>query len=188
MKSSAKSVNFHWWKCIWKCRLRNGGNLSRPQCVKPSMRCHDQKITLDAAWGEGIPMRTPGSAWEYKETRHRADSRLAPSQWETSLQSNAVSHWLGANLESALKKPVAWFLAHYEVITNVRRMIGHLSGTFVSSWAVVAWTNCDQIWWLHFLSRSTRSFADVCSLQFGLWVHQTVCEMCSMTFGWRAKG
>ena len=33
---------------------------------------------------------------------NRADSRLAPSQWETSLQSNAVSHWLGANLESAL--------------------------------------------------------------------------------------
>ena len=30
------------------------------------------------------------------------DSRLEPSQWETSLQSNAVSHWLGANLESAL--------------------------------------------------------------------------------------
>ena len=32
----------------------------------------------------------------------KADSRLAHSQWETSLQSNAVSHWLGANLESAL--------------------------------------------------------------------------------------
>ena len=32
----------------------------------------------------------------------RADTRLAPSQWETSLQSNAVSDWLGANLESAL--------------------------------------------------------------------------------------
>ena len=32
----------------------------------------------------------------------RADSRLVPSQWETSLQSNAVSHWLVANLESAL--------------------------------------------------------------------------------------
>ena len=26
-----------------------------------------------------------------------------PSQWETSLQSNAVSHWLGANLESTLE-------------------------------------------------------------------------------------
>ena len=32
----------------------------------------------------------------------RADSRLVPSQWETLLQSKAVSHWLGANLESAL--------------------------------------------------------------------------------------
>ena len=33
---------------------------------------------------------------------HRVDSRLAPSQWDTALQSNAVSHWLGANLEAAL--------------------------------------------------------------------------------------
>ena len=32
----------------------------------------------------------------------RTDSTLAPSQWETSLQSNGVSHWLGTNLESAL--------------------------------------------------------------------------------------
>ena len=35
-------------------------------------------------------------------THIRVYSRLAPSQWETSLQSNAVSHWLSANLESAL--------------------------------------------------------------------------------------
>ena len=33
---------------------------------------------------------------------HKADSRLAPSQWEMAFQSNAVPHWLGANLESAL--------------------------------------------------------------------------------------
>ena len=33
----------------------------------------------------------------------RADSRFVSSQWETSLQSNTVSHWLGANLESALQ-------------------------------------------------------------------------------------
>ena len=32
---------------------------------------------------------------------------FAPSQWETPLQSNAVSHWLGANIESAL---VLWSL------------------------------------------------------------------------------
>ena len=36
----------------------------------------------------------------------RADSRLAPSQWETSLQNNTVSHWLGASLESALNARV----------------------------------------------------------------------------------
>ena len=33
---------------------------------------------------------------------YRADSRFTPSQWETSLQSNAISHWLCTNLESAL--------------------------------------------------------------------------------------
>ena len=32
----------------------------------------------------------------------RADSRSVPSQWGLSLQSNVISHWLGANLESAL--------------------------------------------------------------------------------------
>ena len=28
---------------------------------------------------------------------------LRPAKWETSLQSDAVSHWLGANLESTLQ-------------------------------------------------------------------------------------
>ena len=32
----------------------------------------------------------------------RANSRFAPSQWEMLLQSSAISHWLGANLESAM--------------------------------------------------------------------------------------
>ena len=43
---------------------------------------------------------------QYCSERHcrAADSMLAPSQWETSLQSNAASHWLGANLESALHR------------------------------------------------------------------------------------
>ena len=38
----------------------------------------------------------------------RADSRFAPSQWETALLCNNVSHWLGASLESALEV-VVWF-------------------------------------------------------------------------------
>ena len=42
----------------------------------------------------------------------RTDSRFAPSQWETSLQSNAVSHWLGANLESALDMVISNYLSN----------------------------------------------------------------------------
>ena len=33
---------------------------------------------------------------------YRADSRFAPCQWEMALLCNDISHWLGANLESAL--------------------------------------------------------------------------------------
>ena len=44
-----------------------------------------------------VPYTVPGSLrWCHSPCRYRADSRLAPSQWETLLQSNAVSHWLGA--------------------------------------------------------------------------------------------
>ena len=34
--------------------------------------------------------------------QYRADSRFAPSQWETALLCNDVSNWLGTNLKSAL--------------------------------------------------------------------------------------
>ena len=43
--------------------------------------------------------------WKYicnMATIVRTDSRFAPRQWETALLCNDVSHWLGANLESAL--------------------------------------------------------------------------------------
>ena len=40
----------------------------------------------------------------WKSVSDMTDSRLAPNQWETSLQCNAISHWLGANLESALSQ------------------------------------------------------------------------------------
>ena len=42
--------------------------------------------------------------WHQTKTEHiiRADPRFAPNQWETALLCNDVSHWLGANLESAL--------------------------------------------------------------------------------------
>ena len=39
-----------------------------------------------------------------KDSASRIDYRLAPSQWETALLCNDVSHLLGANLESALHR------------------------------------------------------------------------------------
>ena len=38
-----------------------------------------------------------------RRVKFKADSRFALSQWETSLHRNAVSQWLGPNLELALK-------------------------------------------------------------------------------------
>ena len=47
------------------------------------------------------------SWWLYHKywtsSRADSDSRFAPSQWETTLLSNDVTHWLGANLEPALR-------------------------------------------------------------------------------------
>ena len=36
--------------------------------------------------------------------RHRADSMFAPSQWQTPLLCNGVSHWLGVSIESASRR------------------------------------------------------------------------------------
>ena len=72
----------------------------------------------------------------------QADSRLAPSQRETSLQSNAVSHWLGANLESLpvyrrvsqLYMNAQWDITHQYNCTPVKMMFAVV--VFVSVFAV----------------------------------------------------
>ena len=43
-----------------------------------------------------------GELFKSSGSAFRDDSRFTPSQWETALLCNAVFHWLGANLESAL--------------------------------------------------------------------------------------
>ena len=48
--------------------------------------------------------RAEGLAPKYAIRCHyRADFRFAPSQWETALLCNDVSHWLGASIESVLR-------------------------------------------------------------------------------------
>ena len=74
--------------------------LSIWQAISPA-RCRFQPVRRGAAlrrnWSGRCLRR------QHQSRVHlRADSRFAPSQWETSLQSNAVYHWLGVNLESAL--------------------------------------------------------------------------------------
>ena len=66
---------------------------------------------------------------------NRAYSRLAPSQWETSLQSNAVSHWLSANLESApLQCNVPHTCMRYHYYWIWKSMFLHYHK--INSWAV----------------------------------------------------
>ena len=57
---------------------------------------------LKSPWWSVVPNATLrwSSKWSLPHC-YRVNSRFAPSQWETSLQSNAVFQWLGANLELA---------------------------------------------------------------------------------------
>ena len=52
-------------------------------------------------------------------TYHMADSRLTPSQWETALHCNDVSHWLGASLESAL---ISWCVVNSQQCTILNKL------------------------------------------------------------------
>ena len=65
---------------------------------------------------------------------NRTDPRFAPSQWETLLQSNAVSHWLGANLESALENA----FPDIGILLEVRRLSGK---TLLWYWDVLRSSN-----------------------------------------------
>ena len=71
----------------------------------------------------------------------RADCRFVPSQWETSLQSNAVSHCLGANLESALYGQYITIACNvseqcFVVLTNLifQWIFNLIWGTILYSW------------------------------------------------------
>ena len=66
-------------------------------------KCPAALMSFDRWFGT---LRHHDSAYIYV----RADSRFAPSQWKTPLQSNGVSHWLRANLKSALYLSVGWII------------------------------------------------------------------------------
>ena len=65
----------------------------------------DMRIAWNWIWvGDmmHVPLCISPSSLVVLDHYHTSHSWLAPSQWETSLLCNDVSHWLGASLESAL--------------------------------------------------------------------------------------
>ena len=82
-----------------------------PAAWNGEYRAHTVSVGWAYRWGysAGWRRRQPIRLWQLLLTEimvlwyiHKADSRFAPIQWGTSLQSNDVSHCLGANLESDL--------------------------------------------------------------------------------------
>ena len=80
----------------------------------------------------------------------RTDSRSAPSQWETSLLCNDVSHWLGTNLESALLidyrlSYILGTLTHWGRVTHIcvskLTIIGSDNGLLPGRRQAMIWTN-----------------------------------------------
>ena len=72
------------------------------------------KQLIKVAW---LDIAETMSIWDIIiEIYYRDDSRLAPIQWRTSLQSKAVSRWLGPNLESVLYYiQICWICVHLTI-------------------------------------------------------------------------
>ena len=68
----------------------------------------------------------------------RADSRLGSGQWEMSLQSKGILHWMGTNLESALILTAAGWLYINKSNASVRTNHLMIEGVYASS-SVVCW-------------------------------------------------
>ena len=103
---------------IWHCRKP----LNQWQCsfqMKAALPLANWLATRSVIRGPGVGLwsavRSPGlqcgaagRVWDmgYPEGNDMADSRFGPSQRETALLCNDVSHWLGTSLESALYEDV----------------------------------------------------------------------------------
>ena len=98
-----------------------------PKCVKSS-----QNVNLGSIWKTKTYIGQP----------IRADSRFAPSQWETALLCNGVSHWLAPSLASALvnsylHNTLTWFL----IRSGIKAMKGQIRHIFCSlTWRFKPWT------------------------------------------------
>ena len=81
---------------LWSAPWINGWVNNREAGESRRHRAHHDVILMTLGLWDTLV-----SSWSW-HTVYRADSRFAPSQWETALLCNDVSNWLGASLESAL--------------------------------------------------------------------------------------
>ena len=85
------------------------------------------------------------SQWE-TSLLFMADSRFAPRQWETSLQSNAVCHWLGTSLKSGLwlcTQGKEWMLLYRWVTWIIQEWLPHAwVFLYMGDIAVLTWAAC----------------------------------------------
>ena len=94
---------------------------------------------------------------------NRSDYRLAHSQWETPLQSNAVSHWLGANRNKPCLYPIiqpclcnsfealeildemyGWWILRWIAVTSIIYIIAVTSIIYIYIWHGNNSTNNDR--------------------------------------------
>ena len=82
--------------CIWKFNVK---------ALNGSMgMIKDKNVYVFHQAGSILHYYVVWLIWYSIQLNNRADSKLAPSQWEMALFCNDVSHWLGASLESSLNK------------------------------------------------------------------------------------
>ena len=100
----------------------------------------------------------------------RADSRFVPSQWETSLQSNAVSHRLNAIIESTLysQYPTGW--ATGEAVPDYQLVWPRRHPWF--NWCVTAYPSNDAGVNLRRSKHANRGALQVRGHQISWWRHQ----------------
>ena len=92
--------------------------------VMPGGHCSQPDGQSDPATLQTLSHYGEHSTHVAVKSNGRADSRLPPSQWEMSLQSNAISHWLGRNLESALKWESMSIQVQYLMQASIKRSSG----------------------------------------------------------------
>ena len=117
-----------------------------------------------------------------------ADSRFAPSQWETALLCNDVSHWLDTNLESALYMWVQpWRVTFWSASPLCIRPrswpplchVFNMKHIFFKLLLLIS--NSNSIWQIRQNWLSYRSTSKVNSFSFAIAI---VCSFCECIYFW----